>query len=80
MYMSQIVYMTQTVKQYLNQTIPNKVLMFNGTSYDLVIPIQGSMNLIMQQYHIHVQLVLVEDISGQQCFKDGVCAVSQPVY
>ena len=80
MYMSQIVYMTQTVKQYLNQTIPNKVLMFNGTSYDLVIPIKGSMNLIMQQYHIHVQLVLVEDISGQQCFKDGVRAVSQAVH
>ena len=80
MYMSQIVYMTQTVKQYLNQTIPNKVLMFNGTSYDLVIPIQGSMNLIMQQYHIHVQLVLVEHISGQQCFKDDVPAVSQAVY
>ena len=37
-----------------------------------MIPIQGSMNLIMQQYHIHVQLVLVEHISGQQCFKDGV--------
>lgn len=80
MYMSQIVYMTQTVKQYLNQMILNKVLMFNGTSYDLVIPIQGSMNLIMQQYHIHVQLVLVEHISGQQCFKDGVRAVSQAVY
>ena len=34
------------------------------------------MNLIMLLYDIHAQLVLVEGISGQQCFKDGVRSVT----
>ena len=38
------------------------------------------MNLIMQLHEFHAQLVLVEDISGQQYFKVGVHPVSQAVY